>query len=206
MAFGEKKELAQWERRRNHTMSDQHGRKWETTLDFIANGPCGPINPKGWSAPLSVHTKYLKFQPEDASNLLIEYDRWIEDTENAWKDYDTRLYNDAIMLFGAQGPKAYREKSPELVRHTGPSPEPVELIKAARAGNKWVLGLKRQDGSDYPIPEWAEPFIRKAEVAKEEFPDVEDLDRYGDIEEEFDPKAVGGKRVNPRATKTKEVA
>ena len=203
MAYGEQKTLSQWERRRNHEMVDQHGREWETTLDFIANGPCGPINPK-FDAPLRVHTKYLRFQPNKASLLIIDYDQWITDVEIAWKDWDQRLYDDAILLFGTAGPKMYKERAPELLRHTGPHPEHVELIKAAKAGNKWVLGLKKPNGEAYPMPEWAAQFIPKKEEIAEEFPDV---DEYGDVEEQYDPKALP-KSENPRKnnTKAKEAA
>lgn len=187
-------------------MTDQHGRKWETTIDFIANGPCGPINPKGWNAPLRVPTKYLKFQPENAMELVIDYDSWIPNVEEAWRVWDQLLYDDAILLFGTEGVKAYTEKKPELLRHTGPHPEHVELIKAAKAGNKWVLGIKKPDGSTYPMPSWAEPFIAKSAAVEESYPDVEDLDKYGDVEEEFDPKAVGGKKENPRKNNTRAEA
>lgn len=177
-------------------MIDQHGRAWETTLDFISNAPCGPINPK-FNSPLNIPQKYVKFQPDDTARLKIDYETWIADLEAGHKDWDQRLYDDAIMLFGAQGPRAYQERVPELTRHTGPSPLAVDLVKGARAGNKYMLGLTDKQ------PSWVLALMPKIVEVVEEFPDVDDLDKYGDEEEEADPEATGGKKTNPRKNNTK---
>lgn len=173
-------------------MQDEFGRTWETTIDFIANGPCAPINPK-FKSPLDYPQKYLKFQGKIPHILKIDWDTWIADLEVGHRDWDTRLYDDAIMLFGQAGLKMYTDKAPELLRHTGPKPQPVELVKAAKAGNKFILGLSDQ------MPEWAKPFMVQAEKPVLEFPDAEDeLDKYGDIEEAVDPEATGGKKLPVR--------
>lgn len=194
------KEIPQWKRRRNHPMIDQHGRPWECTIDFIANGPCSPINPK-FSTPLDYPQKYLRFQPEDSGRLKILYDEWINDLEVGWKDWDTRLYDDSIMLFGQAGLKMYEDRAPALMRHTGPAPLPVDLVKGAKAGNKYMLGLTDK------MPEWVKALMPSQQVAEPEFPDAEDeIDKYGDVEEIADPNATGGKRENPRKNNTKEAA
>ena len=184
------KEHSQSDRRRYHKMIDQHGRDWETTLDFIANGPCAPITPR-FNSPLDIPSKYVKFNPEDTARLRIDYDPWIADLEEAHRDWDRRLYDDAIMLFGAQGPRAYKDRVPELTRHTGPAPTPVDLVKGAKAGNKFMLGLTDK------MPAWAEALIPKVVAVVEEFPDADEIDKYGDFEEETDPEAIGGK-VTPK--------
>lgn len=190
------KELSQSDRRRNHRAFDRHGRQWETTIDFIANDACAPINPC-FTSPLDIPSKYVKLDPKSISSLLIDYDRWIQDLEDGYKDWDQRLYDDAIMLFGAQGPRAYKERVPELTRHTGPAPLPVDLVKGARAGNKYMLGLTDK------MPSWVEAVMPKVVEVVQEFPDVDDLDKYGDEEEEADPEATGGKKTNPRKNNTK---
>lgn len=156
--------LTQAQRRRPQKLFDQHGRKWHTTLDIVANGPCAPINPDGWGAPLLPPQKYVKFQSENGMpSVTIDYDFWIAELTEAHKTYDQKLYDDALLLFGEGGPKHYEERSPALLRYTGLPPQPIEPVKAAKQGNKWVLGL-----TEKPDPRLT-PFFVVEKVAEPDY-------------------------------------
>ena len=172
-------------RRRNITLRDQHGREWDSTEDVIARGTCAPINPKNFSPPFETPQKYLKADTGERK-VEVMFDQWIDDLEAAHKTYEQKLSDDAFMLFGESGLKMFEDRAPALLRFTGQPPQPVEVVKAAKAGNKFCLGLSDK------MPEWAKPFFLKPEMEKQEFPDAEE---YSDYEEQADPDAIGGKRV-----------
>lgn len=182
------KVLDQAARRENAILTDDYGREWDTTVDVISRGTCAPINPLSFHDPLNTPQKYLRADT-NRRRLHIDFDRWIDDLENAHRDYEQKLFDDAMMLFGEGGPKAYEERIPALMRYTGTGPQAVEPVKAAKAGNKFCLGLSDK------MPEWAKKFFVKPEAPKAEFPDAEE---YADYEEEADPEAMGGKRVPVR--------
>ncbi len=183
-------ELDQSQRRRPVIISDDLGRKWESTVDIISGGTCAPINPKGWSDPLdtpqSVLTKALFTDPDTARlslGLREGYETWRDDLKKKHVDYDRKLYGDAMMLFGAEGPNAYKERGPALIAYTGPGPQAWEPIEAALQGNSAALGKK---------PLSSDPRIAKYFV-KAEAPTLDFSDEALDLEDEIDPDATGGK-------------
>lgn len=186
-------ELSQSDRRRPIVLRDNlGGRKWESTIDTISQGTCAPINPRGWVDPLNtpqaVLTKALKRNEDGVLYLDLQetYALWRDNLKQKAIEYDQRLYNDAVMIFGEAGPKMYTEKAPALLHFTGEGPQAWEPVEAALQGNSAALGKK-------PIA--SDPRIAKYFAAKEvpvlSFKD-EDL---MDLEDEMDPEATGGKRV-----------
>lgn len=204
------KPTSQANKRTYTELTDQFGRKWGTLLDMTAKpapGPVGPIAPLGWNDPLKTPPKYLKHGKDGMLSLYIEVDKWIADIENANEAWNQLVIDTAIEMSPADGGASLigqggADMAPALLRRVGRAPEAIEPVRALKAGNKFVLGLTDK------MPAWAEPFFRKevkkAEAESYEFPDAEDEDKYGDLEEEVDPEAIGGKRVNPK--KAKKVA
>ena len=186
------KELDQAARRESATLTDQYGRKWQAIIDTIARGTCSAVGPKNFTDRLDTPQKYLRADTSERT-LHVDFDTWIGDLEYAHKLYDDQLRDTALALFGENGPKMYEDRAPALMRHVGEAPQPVEPVKAARTGNRYCLGI-----SD-AMPLWAVPFFTKPLAPVEVFPDAEE--EYLDVEEEADPEAMGGKRVNPRNLK-----
>jgi hypothetical protein len=223
------KELSQEERRRMGFPRDQHGRKWEAVYDIIANAPCSALIPHRWSAPWLPPDAYFVFSSDPARDreVVIDYDRLVRDRQAARAEYDRALKAEArkhgpsahAMLEAHTLPDGRKSPHPLLLEEVGPPPLSDVFARAARAGNKWVLGLRRPDGSAYPVTPWAEPHLHElddpyantvdaeADDAADAFPDVEgddawagsaesrefaDADAVADLEEQFDAAAVGG--------------
>lgn len=190
-------ELDQAQRRRPIVYRDDWGRKWESTIDITepSLAPCAPINPKGWNDPLNTPQNVLTRalgKDEDGRPMLRlkdSYTLWRDFLKAKHAEYDQTLYNDAVMLFGQEGPRAYEQKSPALLNYTGEPPQAWEPIEAALQGNSAALGLKPL-ASD---PRVAKYFAKK-EVKTVSFKD-EELENLMDIEESVDPDATGGKKV-----------
>ena len=203
----EAKVLSQSERRRAWRAKDEYGRIWESTIDIISQGTCAPINPKGWNDPLGTPQKYLvKALTNDPDTgqlgirIIPALEQWAADLERAHEEYQQRLYNDALTLFGEGGPKAYEDRIPALINYTGVAPQALEPVLAALAGDQWALGLSEKD------PNNIQRFFPKKETAREKFlrelKNRDELDERLDIEEAADPEATGGKREKVRKTKT----
>lgn len=192
-------ELDQAQRRRPIVVKDQYGRKWESTIDTISQGTCAPINPKGWVDVLNTPVKFKRLAKDEDGMLSIEImvDDWLTELEQKHREYDQKLYGDAMMLFGAEGPSAYEERKPALVNYTGEPPQAVEPILALKDENSWILGK-----TTTPDPRLTKYFIKKTR----ERPSFRDEDL--DLEEEHDPQATGGKTVpvGKKKAKLAEVA
>lgn len=204
--FTGQREPDQFERRRQLVIEDDFGRRWETTEDVTPGaGPCAPINPKGWNDPLgtpqAVLTRSLRRDADTGRWVLAMRDGyavWRDALKQASKEYEQRLYNDAMMLFAAEGPKAYEDRSPALLNFTGEPPQAWEPVEAALQGNSAALG-KKPLASDKRLAQY---FV-KHEPVKLNFRDEELMD----LEDEHDPDALGnGKTVPVKPPKKKHEA
>ena len=193
---------------------DQHGREYSTQQDKETGDPAAPLTPTTWKAPfptLYPPAKYLTFPKHRPGTVVIDYDRWIIDTNEAETEYRTWVLQVARQQFGAAALQRIKENDADLRRLAGPPPASVEVIKAMKAGNKWALGLLRPDGTRYPMPPWAEELANTlvphesyegtgvlTDVDASAYPDVDDdalevadryaaASQYADVEEDADP-------------------
>ena len=106
--MAQQQELDQAQRRRFVILMDDLSppRRWESTVDIISQGPCAPINPKGWSDPLSTPQQILmravRTDPETGRLFLAlreGYETWRDTLKQKAVEYDQKLYSDAMMLF-----------------------------------------------------------------------------------------------------------
>lgn len=205
--------------------TDQHGREWDCTIDNRKESKFAPVTPPipKFSAPFPglVPPQHL-VRPiiGKPGRLVIDYDAWLEDVRRARKAYTEQLRDYAHQRYqGQMVAVALENPPPDLLAMIGQPPPPLDFIRAMRAGNKWALGIRRADGTPYPMPPWAEPLlswlvpVKEATTVEEdaaEFPDVEDdtdpeviesaevladRARYQDLEEQYDPQATGGTAV-----------
>ena len=154
----------------------------------------------------------------------INYVRWLQKWDDALEAYQRKLHDFAKGMTKGSGQMLELIKDPpaELMKLVGRGPLgiPRVFIEAAAAGNPWALGQ-----SDV-VPPKAEavladlkPIItgkRKphiigfdpladddADAPVNEFIQDQVLDPFGDVEEQADPGATGGKTEPVRASKKK---
>lgn len=141
--------------------TDQHGRKWLSTVDLKDPSaspasplePCGAtVNAKPWKAPLVPPAKYLSENRAEYGTLLIDYDRWLADERQYQADWSASA--DMYARGMAQGDDSLYARlianpTPALLRELGPRPVGEKYVLACMAGDPWALGLSAT------VPAWA---------------------------------------------------
>lgn len=162
---------------------DQHTRPWEASWDKKGMGTCSPLEPfymtEGgdrvrWSAPVMPPLDCLLQHENKPQQVTILYEKWIA----SWQD-SANTHEDALRRWSQS--MRLPVDHPEVIRQVGQRPLPVEVVRAAQAGNKWALGLV--PFSQYP--QWAsefyeqlKPLTREAMMGRaiSQYPDREDED------------------------------
>ena len=190
------KEMSQAERRRPITMTDQHGRTFESTLDITSMGTCAPINPKGWTAPVIPPQKYIRHQGgSDVLKVLIDYDKWESDLRQAHEDYASLVQTWAQSVSPDQALNLIENPTPSFLRLVGPSPMPVEIVIACRQENGWILG-KRQE----PTTKADRTLYEMLKKLEPQLPDFSDPS-----EEDFTDEPVEAPRLAQKRTRQASV-
>lgn len=226
------KEREQHETMMPMILEDQHGREFSTQLSRDSGHPTTMLTPVGWKAPLPTMVppqKYFTFgNGARLGRTKIDYERWITDIANAGREFDSWLRETAKNEWGSAAARMIATNDPQLYTLAGTPPQSVELVKAMAAGNKWALGIKRPDGTAYPMPPWAEPLIDSWRVVETfdgsdvdtrvnaaDYPDVDDdaleaaariadAERFADVEETEDAYALPSRSTITRAKGRKE--
>lgn len=167
---------------------DQHGRQWGADCEKRTQHPCGPLSLRGFPVKhvkLKTPAKYFKITDTAAGEITIDYDRWEVELLTAHTEYDLHALEQATALYGDKGPQAIKDRDPALMRRIGTPPERVERVRAAKAGNRWVLGLPNPaTGEAEAKPKWADVYfpapvavqLQSFPNADEEFPDAANED------------------------------
>jgi hypothetical protein len=173
------------------TVRDQHGRRYDVTLDRETLVHIGTPIPK-FRAPLDPPAQYLKTDGDRLGRLKVDYDAWEAEWEAAERTFQDRL------LFIRRS-----EKDPDVVREmAGQMPQSVEFVRAARAGNRWVLGIPHPEpGKRYTCPPELEPLLdrigprptRAADLAART---ASDRRKYADAEEAI-PEWMASETADP---------
>lgn len=177
--------------RRNQRFTDQHARAWNSSIELKTGHPTGVMEPtwtKGLTqlAPNGARVRYAV--PEylipptgyvkpgaDHGQLVVDYDHWITDLKEAWKEWRSRVRSLEIKF---HGDKANPESpSAQTLDLAGQPPMRVELLLAMRSGNRWALGLSPK------MPSWAKPLVPTNDTVDMAFPDAEE-EEYLDAEDE----------------------
>jgi hypothetical protein len=138
-------DIDQSSRLKTVTYRDQHGRRWDVTLDKDPLAHIGTPVPR-FRAPLLIPPEYLKTDGDRPGWFRIDYDAWEahlvtgEERFAQWAQLCTQYY-----------------KTEQEARFAvGDLPTSPEFVRAARAGNRWVLGLPHPEpGKQYGVPDWA---------------------------------------------------
>jgi len=149
----------QADKRRNMTLTDQHGRQYFAVIEKASGFPTGLVQPL-YDAPhpdLYPPQKYMRFPVDQPGKLMIDYAAWEGEATAGIAAWEQERIRTGSMIHGA----AFDPHAPptiQLVMMIGPKPMSPLPIKAMRQGNRWALGL-----SDVKPPE-AEHFFPKPAV------------------------------------------
>lgn len=128
---------------------DQHGRPWDLTLDKNTLTHTTPPIPR-FRAPLVPPLEYVKTDEDKIGRVRIDYRAW----EAEWSAAEDRFYERTRELGRVVKDDA------DLRAIAGVMPQSPEFVRAARAGNRWVLGLPHPTpGTRYAVPAWAGPIL-----------------------------------------------
>lgn len=131
--------------RRVITVPDQHGRLWEVTIDKESFVHCTIPIPR-FRAPMLPPPEFVTSNPERPGRVRIDYRAWAEARLSANREWEAR----ELQL---------RRVEPDAVARAqvlGIRPEAPEFVEAARLGeSRWILGIRKPDGTEYPVPSWA---------------------------------------------------
>ncbi|MBK8246414.1 MAG: hypothetical protein IPK85_03310 [Gemmatimonadetes bacterium] len=168
---------------------DRHGRVYEATIDIRTNQPISRMRPM-FKAPWHSDRAVLVHNEDDGTSAIdLREDVVIAERKQAHKEWEDSLTRYGLAMHG----EAFNPAQPTaaLLRVIGPKPEPVEYALAAKKGDPWILGNTTE------MPVWAKKLRAQERIVEDEyaFLTASETDPYGDIEEQVDPQAIGGKRV-----------
>lgn len=144
--------------RRNVNPKDQFGRKWSTAYELITGESTGGWTP-AWGAlgdPLRHTQAYLNFSRNEdgqfeTTKCVIDFDLWIQDIEQAEKQWYTQRNQVAIAKYSVVTPEMVDRLDDDkfILDQTGPKPFPSsEVLKRARDGYKPFLGMAELSSQD----------------------------------------------------------
>ena len=113
-------------------------RKWSASIELRSGAPTGLIS-NDFSAPFLPDQKYLKVNPDNVTELFIDYAQMFNDRRRSNQDHHAKVRR-WCRRKGVSIPKMgdYNE---DIEEACGRAPLPVEPVVAAFQGNPWVLGL-----------------------------------------------------------------
>lgn len=206
---GKKNVLGQAERRADLKVTDQHGRLVHLVWDTL--GRCCVGKYLLFRAPWVPDISYLKVVANQSFPTGAEWDyaQLLADNRNAWERWFQDLRKFAAKMNGVSATEAYAaaragrwaEVPKALLEECGVTELPEDIIKAAMAGNRWILGFSTV------VPDWAGPWLalQEAQRVRASIPVTDaELERFRDVvetdlDDQFDPDALGGHRVPVRA-------
>lgn len=167
--------VPQAETRTSAVYQDQHGRKWDVTLDTRTRPRPSPVcepSPLDWKYRVPKYLRpdvsWMKFN-DQSRTIFIDYELALSKLGERHKYFNRErqriageMYGDAAHEYCDQvevdettGKRSVKRGkwNTTLRRRCGPIPAPLEFIRAMRAGNTWALGFSTV------VPEWAVPLI-----------------------------------------------
>lgn len=181
---------SQADTRRPILLHDQHGREWSCFVEYRSGMPTGLIA-NDFSAPWLPDQAYLVVNPDNPSELWIDYRRMYIDARQALGQY----HQLAVQLAADKGwpvPAKRGEYAADIRRVIGNPPRPLQPIKAAAQENPWILGF-----SDTPDPRLVE-YVKPPELLELDMEDEEDYGAEGYADAVIDGADAPPRRVEAR--------
>lgn len=137
--------FSQASQREHMTYTDQHGRTWEAYGDVKAKlHPASPLMPK-FAAPWYPNQRYAQFGTKNPTQFTWDYEAMLSDAIEAHTRYRDLLLQAATHYNVPNWDPATQEPTAQMKRDVGQPPLPIDPIRAARAGNGYILGLRPFD-------------------------------------------------------------
>lgn len=154
-------EQEQWEKRRSIVARDQHGREYHCEVDKDTMGYVGIPTPKNFRSPIPIPNKHFKQVKGELGRFYIDYNGWKRDILTAEAGRTVRMRQLAEKMYGNAFSTVLKDPPGDLLYKLGAGPLPIEFVMAMEAGKSpWALGLRRADGSYYPVPKWVTPDLK----------------------------------------------
>lgn len=123
--------------RRHVVTYDQHGRPWSMNVENANGMPVGLISPM-FSAPWKPDQQYFIINPDNVTELWINYPQMFRDRRAAEQRYHQEAVNKATAnSWTVPELGKYDER---IVTTIGRPPAPWQPVAAAYQGNAWLLG------------------------------------------------------------------
>lgn len=133
------------ETRETSTVHDEFRREYTVTIDTNVRKSVGivavfPTVP----APVDVPVRYCRIDPRKKWRLLIDWDAYIRDLQQAKDEWTERV--DAIMkdLFKDTGTAIPDTPTPRALKLAGDPPQDWRVVALAKLGDPWALGFRSQ--------------------------------------------------------------
>ncbi len=126
--------------RRDYNATDQWGRLWLVTIEHKTGGVVGIPTPAGWSDPLHIPSRYLELDRQNPNRIIVHYQRWHDDLQQAWKDWEQRYREEGMARYGEKF-DAEERPTPFMLSLVGPPPMDPMLPLKAMQGDPQYLGI-----------------------------------------------------------------
>lgn len=129
---------------------DQHGREWVASGDNKAGlHPCTPLRPNfraPWTPPTSI--AHFKFGLKNPTQFRIDYDGMLAEARQAIQSRRELLFQAASHFNVPNYDPDTTPATAQMLRDVGPEPASiVDLVRACKANNGFVLGLRPFDAN-----------------------------------------------------------
>lgn len=133
------------ETRETSIVHDEFRREYTVTIDTNVRRTVGivslyPAQP----APVDIPVRYCRIDPRKKWRLLIDWDAYIRDLQQAKEEWEQRV--DAIMrdLFKDTGTAVPDTPTPRALKLAGDPPQDWRVVALAKLGDPWALGFRAE--------------------------------------------------------------
>jgi len=146
--------LNQAKMRRHQSAFDQHGRKWSFWIDIKAGDACSPFRAE-FQAPWYPDQRNIRVLQDRPGSVYIDYEEQLRGLVTARRAY-RQLLIQAGAYFDPNWNIERDEPTVKMLNDIGQGPLPDAPVRAAKAGNGFILGLRPFDpnrGGDVKLAE-----------------------------------------------------
>lgn len=130
---------SQADTRRPARGQDQHGRTWFIQIDKRSGGTVS-VQPD-FRAPWYPDIQYVLVNPENTSQVYIDYDALLASRQDAWEARHEQMLDWARRLHRSAMPPKYEYDEELLAAVGGRALKPMEPVVAAMQENSYILGF-----------------------------------------------------------------
>lgn len=125
------KPRSQPERRRSFNNIDQFGREWLVTIEIDTGHPTGTLNPC-FDDDVQTPQKYLSVPDESPRTIIVDWQRWVLDLQEAEREYRKHFDMIGMQLYGDgfKSDEMWANPRPNHSAMVGPAPRSWKEVEA----------------------------------------------------------------------------